>query len=46
MIVCEKQKIYNILIDGPPNMPDPFFADIVAVFPRNAWKTNAMNKMY
>jgi len=26
-----------------PNMPDPFFADIVVVFPGNAWQTNAMN---
>jgi len=26
-----------------PNMPDPFFADIVAVFPGNAWQTNAIN---
>ena len=26
-----------------PNMPDPFFADIVAVFPGNAWQTNAVN---
>ena len=26
-----------------PNMPDPFFVDIVAVFPRNAWQTNAVN---
>jgi len=26
-----------------PNMPDPFFADIVAVFPRNAWQTKAVN---
>jgi len=25
------------------NMPDPFFADIVAVFPGNAWQTNAVN---
>jgi len=24
-------------------MADPFFADIVAVFPGNAWKTNAVN---
>jgi len=24
-------------------MPDPFFADIVAVFPGNAWQTNAVN---
>ena len=26
-----------------PNTPDPFFADIVAVFPGNAWQTNAVN---
>ena len=26
-----------------PNMSDPFFADIVVVFPGNAWQTNAMN---
>jgi len=26
-----------------PNMPDPFFVDIVAVFPRNEWQTNAVN---
>jgi len=26
-----------------PNMPDPFFADLVAVFPGNAWQTNAVN---
>jgi len=26
-----------------PNMLDPFFADIVAVFPGNAWQTNAVN---
>jgi len=26
-----------------PNMPDPFFADIVAVFSGNAWETNAVN---
>jgi len=26
-----------------PNMHDPFFADIVAVFPGNAWQTNAVN---
>jgi len=26
-----------------PNMPDPFFDDIVVVFPRNAWQTNAVN---
>jgi len=26
-----------------PNMPDPFFADIVVVFPRNARQTNAVN---
>jgi len=26
-----------------PNMPNPFFADIVAVFPGNAWQTNAVN---
>jgi len=26
-----------------PNMPDPFFTDIVAVFPRNAWQTNVVN---
>jgi len=26
-----------------PNMPDPSFADIVAVFPGNAWQTNAVN---
>jgi len=26
-----------------PNMPDPFFADIVVVFPGNAWQTNAVN---
>jgi len=26
-----------------PNMSDPFFADIVAVFPGNAWQTNAVN---
>jgi len=26
-----------------PNMFDPFFADIVAVFPGNAWQTNAVN---
>ena len=26
-----------------PNMSDPFFVDIVAVFPGNAWQTNAMN---
>jgi len=25
------------------NMPDPFFADIVSVFPGNAWQTNAVN---
>jgi len=26
-----------------PNMPDPFFVDIVVVFPGNAWQTNAVN---
>ena len=26
-----------------PNMPDSLFADIVAVFPGNAWQTNAVN---
>jgi len=26
-----------------PNMFDPFFVDIVVVFPRNAWETNAVN---
>jgi len=26
-----------------PNMHDPFFVDIVVVFPRNAWQTNAVN---
>ena len=26
-----------------PNMLDPFFADIVAVFLGNAWQTNAVN---
>ena len=26
-----------------PNMPDPFFTDIVAIFPGNAWQTNAVN---
>jgi len=26
-----------------PNMPDPFFVDIVAVFSGNAWQTNAVN---
>jgi len=26
-----------------PNMPDPFFADIVGIFPGNAWQTNAVN---
>jgi len=26
-----------------PNIPNPFFADIVAVFPENAWQTNAVN---
>jgi len=26
-----------------PNMHDPFFADIVGIFPRNAWQTNAVN---
>jgi len=26
-----------------PNMSDPFFAVIVAIFPRNAWQTNAVN---
>jgi len=26
-----------------PNMHDPFFADIVAVFPKNAWQTNVVN---
>jgi len=26
-----------------PNTPDPFFADIVAVFPGNAWLTNVVN---
>jgi len=26
-----------------PNMPDPFFVDIVAVFPGNAWQNNAIN---
>jgi len=26
-----------------PNMPDPFFADIVVVFPGNAWQTNVVN---
>ena len=25
------------------NTPDPFFADIVDVFPGNAWQTNAIN---
>jgi len=24
-------------------MPDPFFVDIVVVFPGNAWQTNAVN---
>jgi len=26
-----------------PNMHNPFFVDIVAVFPGNAWQTNAVN---
>jgi len=26
-----------------PNMPDPFFADIVTVFLGNAWQTNTVN---
>jgi len=26
-----------------PNMPDPFFVDIVAVSPGNAWQTNIVN---
>ena len=26
-----------------PNMPDPFFVNIVAVFPGNALQTNAVN---
>ena len=26
-----------------PNMPDPFFVDIVAVFPGHACETNAVN---
>jgi len=26
-----------------PNMPDPFFANIVAVFPGKAWQTNVVN---
>ena len=26
-----------------PNTPNPFFADIVAVFPGNAWQTNVVN---
>jgi len=26
-----------------PNMHDPFFIGIVAVSPRNAWQTNAVN---
>jgi len=26
-----------------PNMPDPLFVDIVAVFLWNAWQTNAVN---
>jgi len=26
-----------------PNMLDPFFVDIVAVFLGNAWQTNAVN---
>jgi len=26
-----------------PNMPDPFFDDIVAVFTGNAWQTNMVN---
>jgi len=26
-----------------PNTPDPLFADIVVVFPENAWQTNAVN---
>jgi len=26
-----------------PNMHDPFFVDIVVVFPGNAWQTNGVN---
>jgi len=26
-----------------PNMPDPFFADIMVVFPGNVWQINAVN---
>jgi len=26
-----------------PNMSDPFFADIVIVFPRNEWQINVVN---
>jgi len=26
-----------------PNMPNPFFVDIVGIFPGNAWQTNAVN---
>jgi len=26
-----------------PNMFDPFLADVVVVFPGNAWQTNAVN---
>jgi len=26
-----------------PNMPNPFFVDIVAIFLGNAWQTNAVN---
>jgi len=39
LIVYEKQ---NFIISSKmfaPNMPDPFFADIVAVFLDNAWQT-------
>ena len=25
------------------NTPDPFFANIVAIFPGNAWQTNVVN---
>jgi len=26
-----------------PNMPNPFFANIVAIFPGNAWQTDVVN---
>jgi len=43
MIACEKQNFITLSLMVAPNMPDPFFADIVVVFPGNAWQTNVVN---